>query len=141
KASLKWILMTVLMFTMVGTAILSFGDVKDKYWRLTCPGVVIGTSGISVIFVTANIAIFKVTPPEVAGTVGTVFNCVLKLGSAAGVAIRTSIQTNVEDRHGGPTSPTGRSVALWFLFVVSTSLAYLFFMDNDNSVKLPASKE
>lgn len=73
---------------------------------------------------------FAVTPPEVAGIVGAVFTCSLQLGSAAGAAIITSIQTSVQLNHGGPDSFDGRAAGFWFLvaFTAAEAIAVLCFM-------------
>lgn len=72
------------------------------------------------------------TPPNVAGTVGAVYNCFLELGCATGAAVITSIQTSVQLHHGGPTSYSGRAAGFWFLFAFVTilTLAVLVFMEN-----------
>ena len=74
--------------------------------------------------------LFAVTPPDVAGIVGAIFNCVLELGCAAGAAIITSIQTSVEVNRGGPNSYTGRAAGFWFLFafIAIEMFAVLIFM-------------
>ena len=66
-----------------------------------------------------------------AGIVGAIFNCALELGSAAGVAIITSIQTSVQVNHGGPDGYKGRAAAFWFLFafVAVEIFAVLIFME------------
>ncbi|KAG5350877.1 hypothetical protein C0989_008935 [Termitomyces sp. Mn162] len=78
------------------------------------------------------IAIFAATPPEKAGVVGSIFNCFLQLGCAAGSAIITSIQTSVDASHGGPTVWTGRAAGLWFLFglLAVETLCIMVFMHN-----------
>lgn len=84
------------------------------------------------MFATTNIALFTVTPPEVAGTVGAIFACSLQLGSVAGAAIITSVQTSVEKTHGGPNSYDDRAAGFWFLFAftVVKTMAVAVFMRN-----------
>ena len=67
-----------------------------------------------------------------AGIVGAIFTCALQLGSAAGAAIITSIQTSVEKSHGGPNEFKGRSAGFWFLFAFGAlmTMAVLIFMRN-----------
>ncbi|KAG6828028.1 hypothetical protein H0H87_003030 [Tephrocybe sp. NHM501043] len=79
-----------------------------------------------------NIAIFAATPPEKAGVVGSIFNCFLQLGCAAGTAIITSIQTSVDQSHGGPMVWNGRAAGLWFLFALLAiqTLCIALFMHN-----------
>jgi hypothetical protein len=71
--------------------------------------------------------------------VGSIFNCFEQVGSAAGAAIVTSIQTSVEVTHGGPTSFYGRKVGLWFIFALLaiSTICLVVFMHND----LPAGKK
>lgn len=87
-----------------------------------------------------SIAIFAATPPEKAGVVGSIFNCFLQLGCAAGTAIITSIQTSVDASHGGPTVWAGRAAGLWFLFglLAIETLCIMVFMHNTMS---PTSHE
>lgn len=53
-----------------------------------------------------------------AGTVGAIFNGALQLGSAIGIAAVSSIETSVEQTHGGPTSYAGRRASFWFLLAI-----------------------
>ncbi|KAG8720151.1 hypothetical protein FRC09_010038 [Ceratobasidium sp. 395] len=88
---------------------------RDQYWPLVFPAFIIGTAGTAIVFVLTNIAFFRTTPPEYAGTVGAVFNAALQLGAAVGTSATTSIQASVDERtHSGPGF-TGRSAALWFV--------------------------
>ncbi|KAF5387421.1 hypothetical protein D9757_007779 [Collybiopsis confluens] len=132
KFPLKWVTLAGMIITVAGTVLLPFADAKDKYWRFAFPALLIGTAGVSMIFSTSNISVFKVTPPSIAGTVGAIFNCVLNLGCAAGLAIITSIQTSVQIHHGGPNGYQGRAAGFWFLFafVVTLTLAVAVFMKN-----------
>ncbi|KAJ8073164.1 hypothetical protein PM082_020040 [Marasmius tenuissimus] len=129
---LKWVILTGQVIGIVGTVLLPFADAPNHYWPFAFPGFALGTSGMTIIFATVNIAVFAVTPPEKAGVVGSIFNCFLQLGCAAGTAIVTSIQTSVDDTHGGPTAWEGRAAGLWFLFalLVIDTVCILFFMKN-----------
>ncbi|THU95607.1 MFS general substrate transporter [Dendrothele bispora CBS 962.96] len=141
---LKWVICTGMVITMAGTALLPFGNSPDKYWRFIFPGFLLGTTGVTFAFTTANITIFKVTPPRVAGTVGALFNCFLNLGIAVGAAIITSIQTSVEQHRGGPTSYDGRAAGFWFLFAVVTALTigvFVFMEDVVPPVKKDVAEE
>lgn len=64
--------------------------------------------------------------------VGAIFSCALQVGCAAGAAIITSIQTSVQQNHGGPNGFTGRAAGFWFLFAVvcTLTLSVLVFMRN-----------
>ncbi|EJC99629.1 MFS general substrate transporter [Fomitiporia mediterranea MF3/22] len=116
RLPLKWVILIGQFLALVGTILLPFANSKSRYWPLVFPGFLIGSGGELIVFTTTNIALFVVTPPEVSGIVGAIFNCSLQLGSAAGAAIITSIQTSVQQTHGGPNSYSGRAAGFWFLF-------------------------
>ena len=61
-----------------------------------------------------SIAIFRTTPPSMAGTAGAMFNCALQLGSAVGLAAATSIETSVEAKNGGFGEYHGGAAVFWF---------------------------
>ena len=66
--------------------------------------------------------------------VGAIFSCALQVGCAAGAAIITSIQTSVQENHGGPNSFTGRAAGFWFLFAVVCSLTAGVFVFMRNTL-------
>ncbi|XP_006458909.1 hypothetical protein AGABI2DRAFT_217721 [Agaricus bisporus var. bisporus H97] len=132
RFSNKWILLVGHLLALIGTALFPFGDSPQHYWRFVFVGFCIGTTGVLIVYTIVSIDIFAVTSPEQAGVVGSIFNCFLQLGSAAGSAIATSIQTSVDKTHGGPTSWTGRKAAFWFLFallVIETICVFVFMHD------------
>ncbi|KAF8891928.1 major facilitator superfamily domain-containing protein [Gymnopilus junonius] len=100
------------------------------------PGFFVGTTGMTLVFTTTNVALFAYTPPKMAGIVGAIFTCALQLGSAAGAAIITSIQTSVEQNNGGPDGFQGRAAGFWFLFTFSAivALTVLLFMKSARPV-------
>ncbi|KAF8583733.1 MFS general substrate transporter [Ramaria rubella] len=124
---LKWVIFGGHVICVVGTCLLPFGDTKSHYWSFVFPGFLVGAAGMTIVFVGVNpvnlhpssIAVFAVTPPEVAGVVGAILQCALQLGSSAGAAIVTSIQTSVQVNHGGPNGFQGRTAGLWFLLAVT----------------------
>lgn len=67
-----------------------------------------------------SIAIFRATPPDMAGVVGALFNSALQLGSAIGIAVVTSISTSIERKDGpdGLANFSGRADAFWFVFAI-----------------------
>ena len=69
---------------------------------------------------TYSIAIFRSTPPHMAGTVGAVFNSSLQLGSAVGSAAITSITSSIESKLGpnGSTTYVGKAASFWFLLAI-----------------------
>ncbi|OBZ74760.1 hypothetical protein A0H81_05744 [Grifola frondosa] len=96
---LKWIILFGQVLALAGTVLLPFADSKERYWSLTLPGFILGSSGMLFVFTTTNIALFANTPPEVAGIVGAIFTCALQL-----------------ENHGGPNGFYGRAAGFWFLF-------------------------
>ncbi|KAJ7174284.1 MFS general substrate transporter [Mycena filopes] len=129
---LKWVITAGQVLALIATILLPFADTEARYWRFAFPAFCIGTSGITIAFTTVNIAIFASTPPASAGVVGALFNCALQLGCAAGTAIITSLQTSVQQTHGGPTGYDGRKAGFWFLFGLLALLtaAQVVFMKN-----------
>ncbi|KIJ58604.1 hypothetical protein HYDPIDRAFT_34023 [Hydnomerulius pinastri MD-312] len=115
KLATKYILLIGLTLMLGGTIFLPFANSAERYWPIAFPGFILGTAGTTLVFATTNIAIFAVTPPRVAGTVGAVFNCALQLGAAVFSAATTSIQTTVET---STTSYTGRAAGFEFLAAV-----------------------
>lgn len=67
-----------------------------------------------------SIAIFRTTPPKMAGVVGALFNSALQIGSAVGTAAVTSISTSIEKKDGpdGIAHFRGRADSFWFLFAI-----------------------
>ncbi|KIJ22953.1 hypothetical protein M422DRAFT_217711 [Sphaerobolus stellatus SS14] len=132
KFSLKWVILLGEVLVLIGTVLFPFADTKPHFWRFAFPGFFIGTAGMTIVFATTNIALFAITPPEVSGIVGAIFTCALQLGSAAGAAIITSIQTSVQKNHGGPNGYQGRAAGFWFLFAFNAvvALGVLIFMRN-----------
>ncbi|KAI0791401.1 MFS general substrate transporter [Abortiporus biennis] len=111
----KWILLFANVLMMVATILESLANAPSKYWSFVFPAFIIGSTGSMLTYTHSYIAIFKTSPPAMAGTIGAIFNCALQLGSAVGLAIDSSIQTSVEAKHGGPTGYNGRAAAFWFL--------------------------
>ncbi|CAE6469608.1 unnamed protein product [Rhizoctonia solani] len=115
----KWMLLGGLAAELVATVLLPFSDrLDDRYWPLDFPAFIIGTAGTSVVFILANVTIFRTTPSRYAGTVGAVFNAAFQLGCVIGTSATTSIQASVDLRNIGKAGLTGfegRSAALWFL--------------------------
>ncbi|EED82827.1 predicted protein [Postia placenta Mad-698-R] len=155
KFPLKWIIIGGELLAIAGTILLPFAETKEDYWRFAFPGFILGTAGMALVFATnkcvrmciwfgfraaANvlstsafhnsIALFAVTPPEVAAMVGAMFSSALQLGSAAGTAIVTSIQSTVTQSHGGERGWSGRAAGLWFLLAVAVAetLGVIVFM-------------
>jgi hypothetical protein len=93
-----------------------------------------------------SVAIFRTTPPKIAGIVGACLNSALQLGSAVGIAVVTSIQTSVESREPkGFASYAGRRASFWFLVAVVavTAIAIAVFYRTAVSLKAesPVSSE
>jgi hypothetical protein len=84
-----------------------------------------------------SIAFFQTTPPEVAGTVGAVFNAALQLGSALGVSALTSVQTSIDAKYPGTNHGyAGRVAAFWFAVALIgvQGIAVLVFYKPDRKV-------
>ena len=103
--SIKTILMTGSLLLIPATILLPFAtslsSAQSHYWPIVFPAFLIGTAGATLLFNNTNIAMFRHTPPAMAGTVGAVFNAALQVGSAVGIAAITSIQTNIDAQTGG----------------------------------------
>ncbi|EPS97488.1 hypothetical protein FOMPIDRAFT_1128363 [Fomitopsis schrenkii] len=127
---LKWIMLSGQLLVLAGTILLVFGGSKEHYWPFTFPGFCLGTAGTTIVYGTTNIALFAVTPPHIAATVGSILTASAQFGSAAGTAIITSIQTTVQETHGGPNSFSGRAAGLWFIVAMTgaETLSLLFCM-------------
>ncbi|KAA1467133.1 MFS general substrate transporter [Dentipellis sp. KUC8613] len=115
----KWLILLGQLLIIAASLLLAFADGADKYWRLDFPGFALGSAGAQLIYTHTNVAIFRTTPPSMAGTVGAIYNGALQLGSAVGLASITSIENSVNARHGGPDSYAGVSAAYWFVFATA----------------------
>ncbi|KLO16514.1 MFS general substrate transporter [Schizopora paradoxa] len=120
KISPKWIILFGEVFAFIGTILFPFSGGKNHYWSRVFPGFVIGSSGMMLVFVHSNIAMFRTTPSKMAGVVGALFNSALQIGSAVGFAAVTSISTSIEKKDGpdGVADFRGRADAFWFLFAM-----------------------
>ncbi|KAG8697010.1 hypothetical protein FRC08_006789 [Ceratobasidium sp. 394] len=73
----KLLILGGLTLSLASSLMLPFSaHLHDQYWPLVFPAFIIGTTGTAIVFVLTNIAFFRTTPPEYAGTVGAVFNAV-----------------------------------------------------------------
>jgi MFS family permease len=134
----KWLILSGQTLMLIASILLAFASSADRYWPYMFPAFFIGSGGTEMAFIhtkyvtitpqsyhqsvltmscaSSSIAIFRTTPPAMAGTVGAVFIGMLQLGSAVGVAAMTTIETSVEARHSnGFMGYAGRSAAMWFL--------------------------
>ncbi|KAG8772914.1 hypothetical protein FRC12_002826 [Ceratobasidium sp. 428] len=133
----KILILGGLTLELMASLMLPFSaKLRDQYWPLVFPAFIIGAAGTAVVFVLTNIAFFRTTPPEYAGTVGAVFNAALQLGAAVGTSATASIQASVDKRtHSGPGF-TGRSAALWFVvaYVALEIVAVAVFYREERSL-------
>ncbi|KDQ19194.1 hypothetical protein BOTBODRAFT_486258 [Botryobasidium botryosum FD-172 SS1] len=111
----KHIILAGLILDIVAGVLLPFATSESRYWPITFPAFLVGTLGTTLVYTNASIAFFKNTPPEVAGTVGAVFNSALQLGSALTVATVTSIQTSVNAKPGKAGGYSGTAASFWFI--------------------------
>lgn len=78
-----------------------------------------------------------------AGIVGAIFNGALQLGSAIGLAAVTSIETSVEEVHGGFYEYRGRAAVFWFLLCISAveTIGVLVFYRNRSTTTVSGSDD
>ncbi|TFK97039.1 MFS general substrate transporter [Pterulicium gracile] len=124
----KWIILAAHFPLIAATVLLALADRADEYWRYTFPALCIGSASCMVIYTHANIAIFRGSPPAMAGTVGAIFNFGLQGGSAIGISIVGSIQNGINK--GEPLSFRGREAGFWFTLgvVVVELISVAIFM-------------
>jgi MFS family permease len=126
----RWLILAALALAVAGTALFQFCGAPDDYWRFTFPGFLLGSAGAMASYILASVAMFRSTPPEMAGTVGAIFNGGLQVGSAVGYAIVASVETAVEvHAPGGFLGYAGRRAAFRVLlgFVCIEFLAVAAF--------------
>jgi hypothetical protein len=107
----------------VATVLMALASARDAYWPFVFPALVVGSAGAIFTYMNINIAIFRATSPQMAGTVGAIFNAALQLGSAVGIAAATSVEAAIEKRSArrggaGFDGYEGRAAAFWFLLGV-----------------------
>ncbi|KZP24607.1 hypothetical protein FIBSPDRAFT_417126 [Athelia psychrophila] len=146
SVSPKWLILAGQFMTIIACLLLSFDTGPEKYWQFALPGFSLGSAGCQLMYMHTNIAIFKATPPAMAGTIGAIFNGTLQLGSAIGLAIVSSLEISVETTHGGFTKYYGRAAVFYLFIGVITvqALAILIFyrvQPSINDETLSASTE
>ncbi|KAI0043880.1 MFS general substrate transporter [Auriscalpium vulgare] len=117
----KWSIFFGLLADIVATIMLPFGSTRARYWSIIFPAFIIGTMGNMVVYTNSNIAIFMNTPPEIAGTVGAMFNAALQIGLGLGLAVITTIQTEIDQKRvdqGKPVGYHGIADGYWFVLAV-----------------------
>ncbi|KZS87100.1 MFS general substrate transporter [Sistotremastrum niveocremeum HHB9708] len=127
----KRTIITGLCMLLLSTGLFNLGGNKHHYWPVLVPSFIIGTIGCTLVFLNVNIALFRNTPPRMAGTVGAVFNSALQMGAAVGISAATSIENSIEKKTAnGPKEYKGRQAAFWFLFasVAVVAIAAVIFM-------------
>ena len=149
----RWIILAGLALTFIATVLFPFASEPRHYFPLLFPAFVLGTSGASMMYTSTNIAIFRGVTPEIAGTVGAVFNAALQLGGAIGVAIFTSIQTSVDaktrTRLGEAAGDmiyvgyNGRAAAWWFVLgaigLAMVGVAVFYRVDEEQNLTPPST--
>ncbi|KAI0049666.1 MFS general substrate transporter [Auriscalpium vulgare] len=122
----KWTIFIGLLADIVATILLAFGNTSARYWSILLPGFIIGTMGNMVVFTNSNIAIFMNTPPEIAGTVGAMFNAALQIGLGLGLAVVTTIQTEIDQKRvdqGKTVGYHGIADGFWFVLALCVTEA------------------
>lgn len=138
----KWSILGGSTLVWIATIILPFADTSAKYWSHLFPAFVIGTSGTMITYTNANIAIFQNTPPEIAGTVGAIFNSGLQLGLALGLAIITSIVQSQDKKKiakGEAVGYSGIADGYWFIFAWVTAIIVCLLIFYKVDAKTPAA--
>ncbi|THH14444.1 hypothetical protein EW146_g5879 [Bondarzewia mesenterica] len=137
----KWLIISGQLLMALAGILGTFADGANKYWRFDFLVFVFGSAGAQLIFTHDNVAIFRTTPPHMAGIVGAIFNGGLQLGSAVGLAVATSIQSSVSQKHGSPNDYSGRAAAYWFIFAAAivSAIAMLFFYHTDQDTAPPSA--
>lgn len=126
----KQLILAAHVFMIIGACLFPFANTAERYWPYAFPAFTIGSAGAALAYQYGNIAIFRATPPHIAGTVGAMFNSALQLGSSVGTAIVTSIETSIEMKSpNGRAEFYGRAAAFWFLLAIVSveALAVLVF--------------
>ncbi|KAI0044795.1 hypothetical protein FA95DRAFT_1496538 [Auriscalpium vulgare] len=114
RVSPKYLILLGQLLLITASILLAYADAENKYWSMIFPAFILGSAGAQLTFTHTNVAIFRTTPPSIAGTVGALFNGALQLGSAVGIAAVASIQSSVGAKHP-PDSYAGRRAAYWFV--------------------------
>ncbi|OBZ76356.1 hypothetical protein A0H81_02916 [Grifola frondosa] len=133
--STKWIVLAGDILLIAATILLTFADSPSDYWRFAFPAFIIGSIGGTLVFSSTNITIFRVTPSEIAGTVGAIYNAALQLSTAVGIPIVTAVQVGIDA--GQPGAYKGRAAAFWFVMalIVVQGLAVLVAYRNYEDVE------
>ncbi|KAI0049700.1 MFS general substrate transporter [Auriscalpium vulgare] len=140
----KWTILFGLCVDIVATILLPFANKSDRYWSLIFPAFIIGTMGNMIVYTNANIAIFMNTPPELAGTIGAIFNAALQMGNALGLAVIGTITNSVDKKRikeGEDPGYHGIADGFWFLLaalVLEIVLLLIFYKIEKQPVPAPA---
>lgn len=138
-----------------------FADAPERYFPFVFPALILGSTGSTLTNIHArcelfpclsanahhtscfSIAIFRSTPSSLAGTIGAIWNGVIRLGSPVGLAVASAIQIGVEAKHGGPTSYAGRAASFWFMLalLVTSTIPLLIFYRNETDGNNPSIEE
>lgn len=54
KFSLKWVIIGGYVLAIIGTILLPFANTKERYWPLVLPGMLLGSSGITIAYATVK---------------------------------------------------------------------------------------
>lgn len=112
---LRTIILIGCILLIPSNILMAFAHTRDRYWSYNFPAFILGTSGSAILFVNANVAMLKYTPPSEAGVVGAIFNSALQIGAALGTSAITSIQNNTNKKERDPgTTFKGTAAGFWF---------------------------
>ncbi|WWD02252.1 hypothetical protein V865_000290 [Kwoniella europaea PYCC6329] len=78
---------------LVGSLLFAFSDGGEgmRYWRFVFPGLVIGTIGGIIAYISANTCIIQAFPISYAGISGSFANVIFQIGGVVGVAIQAGL--------------------------------------------------
>ncbi|KAL7416396.1 major facilitator superfamily-domain-containing protein [Mrakia frigida] len=145
RFSLRMRLVGGALFAAGGSIMFSFVRRDDQYFPLVFPGLIVGSSGNSISFVSAYVALLLSVPPRHSGVIGGLWNSVLQLGAAAFLSITSTIQVAFPDEPGQLT-PSFDGYQYGFLFNVGVLclealLVFVFFRDPLDLARTASSHE
>ncbi|ESK94361.1 efflux protein [Moniliophthora roreri MCA 2997] len=99
----------------VGSVLFALAVGEDKYWSYVVPGIIVGTSGLSLAYVGSMIVVMEGAKPGQEGVVSAVMYTAYQIGATLGLAIVTSITVGVnQGRAADPISQhVGYAASFW----------------------------
>ncbi|KAK7041511.1 hypothetical protein VNI00_009381 [Paramarasmius palmivorus] len=99
----------------VGSVLFALADTEDKYWSHVVPGIIVGTSGLSLAYVGSTIVVMEGAQAGQEGVVSAVIYTAYQIGATLGLAIVTSITVALnQGRAADPISQhVGYAASFW----------------------------